>query len=471
MQHPIVNRIVGTLGGIFRLRPYDRSDEAGRSKERYRRIALASSASVLSKCISILTTLVSVPLTLNYLGAERYGLWMTASSIIIVLGFSDLGMGYGLLNSIAEAYGKEDRNAAKESVSSAFYVLTAISVLIMAFFFILYPLVPWQTVFNVQSIQAAGEAGPALLVLMMLFAANIPVAVVQRVQMGYQEGYINDLYQVCGNLLALCGILISTNLELGLPWLILSFVGAPLAVTWINYLVQFRVRMPWLRPRFDLVNLTLVRKILSNGGMILFLTVLTMIGFQTDILFISHFQGASAVTSYSIVQKLSSIAILYWAFINALWPAYGEAFARYDYDWIRRTILRSLNFSLSGGLIIGAGLFFFGNMLIRLWLGDAVQVDGTLLLGFAAFIFVNGLIGVIAVVYNSSFLIERQAIPFLIATAVSLLLKYLLGRYAGANYIVWSTTVSYGFLYLIPCSLMLRRAYFSPQKASTEARG
>jgi len=51
---------------------------------------------------------VTVPLTLNYLGSEHYGLWMTISSVSVMLGFADLGIGNGVLNAVADAYGRDD---------------------------------------------------------------------------------------------------------------------------------------------------------------------------------------------------------------------------------------------------------------------------------------------------------------------------------------------------------------------------
>jgi O-antigen/teichoic acid export membrane protein len=46
---------------------------------------------------------ISVPLTLTYLGSERYGMWMAISSIVALLAFADFGLGNGLVNAIAVA--------------------------------------------------------------------------------------------------------------------------------------------------------------------------------------------------------------------------------------------------------------------------------------------------------------------------------------------------------------------------------
>lgn len=118
---------------FIKITPFDTATQEGRSSERYRRIALISLSSIMTKGVSILTAIISLPLTLSYLGMERYWLWMTKTTIVAMLGFADLGMGSGLLNAISEANGKDDREAAKICVSSTFFILLGIALFILLF--------------------------------------------------------------------------------------------------------------------------------------------------------------------------------------------------------------------------------------------------------------------------------------------------------------------------------------------------
>ena len=72
-----------------RIKEFDTSIPEGRLKERYRRASLTVLTSSIAKGVSIVTMLISVPLTLSYLGVERYGMWMTISSFVLLLGFAD----------------------------------------------------------------------------------------------------------------------------------------------------------------------------------------------------------------------------------------------------------------------------------------------------------------------------------------------------------------------------------------------
>lgn len=123
LTHLLSSR-VRQITSVARLKPFETSTLEGRSKERHQRIALAALTSMATKGVALLTMLISVPLTVSYLGAERYGLWMTISLVIAILVFADLGLGNGLLNAVSEANGRDDREAAREYMSSAFFMLS-----------------------------------------------------------------------------------------------------------------------------------------------------------------------------------------------------------------------------------------------------------------------------------------------------------------------------------------------------------
>ena len=78
--------------GILGFKEFDTSTPEGRSRERYRRVALTVMSAAGAKIVAVVTMLISIPLTLHYLGTERYGVWMTISSIVTMMGFADLGM-------------------------------------------------------------------------------------------------------------------------------------------------------------------------------------------------------------------------------------------------------------------------------------------------------------------------------------------------------------------------------------------
>ena len=88
----------------------------------------------------------------------------------------------------------------------------------------------------------------------------LPLGVVQQVQLGYQEGFVNSLWESAGRVLGLVGLLLVIYVKAGLVWLVLAMAGAPALAWLLNSLVLFGFRRPWLRPRFQNYHSASARK-------------------------------------------------------------------------------------------------------------------------------------------------------------------------------------------------------------------
>jgi O-antigen/teichoic acid export membrane protein len=438
------------IGSVLRLKPFDDDSPEGRSKERYRRIALTSLAAIAAKAVGVLTALVSVPLTFHYLGNERYGVWMTINSVIAMVGFADLGMGSGLVNAIAEADGKDDAKTAHMYVSSAFYLLLGIALCLLLGFLAVYRIVPWARIYNITPILALQEAGPATAVLFISFVVNMPLGIVQRVQMGYQEGFRTNIWIAVGAILSLAGVLIAIHYEANLPWLVLAISAGPLLAVLFNWYECFFRSRSWLFPKWEAFNWISSRKVVGTGALFLILQLLALIGSSSDNIIITHVLGVSAVAGYAITQKLFSITQIAQYFILPLWPAFGEAAARNDHAWARRTLNRALILSFGLGVLTVLPLVFFGKQIITFWIGSDVIPSTTLLLGFAFWALLGGYGGVMSTFLSSGRLLGKQIWFYAAASIGAVCLKVILAANWQVAGVIWATVLAYGAFYVIP---------------------
>jgi O-antigen/teichoic acid export membrane protein len=454
---------------ILRREPIDSSSPGGRSKERYRRVALTTLASGLAKGISILTMLISVPLTVRYLGTERYGLWMTISSVVLMLGFADLGMGSGLMNAISGAHGKDDRQAAQNFVSSAFFLLSMMSVLVLAAFALAYSFIPWTGVFNIKSSLAAREVGPAMAILVCCFALNMPLGVVQRIQMGYQEGYVNSLWQGLGSVIGLIGILLVVYLQAGLYWLVLAVGGSQVIAAGLNGLALFRSKRPWLFPRFRRVTAAAARRILHLGLLFFVLQVVGVITIQADNLIIAHMLGLNEVSQYAVVLQLFMFAPnLLSMVLMPLWPAYGEAIARGDISWVKKTWFRSISISFAVNTSAVLILIIFGKQIVHLWVGPQINPSLGLLMVMGLYILLNSIGGPCAMLLNGANVIKFQVICALFVGLAKLPISIGLVRMMGLPGVILGTATALLLFVYLPMVWFLPR-FFADLQAKRQA--
>lgn len=448
---------------IFRLKPFDTFTPEGRARERYRRVALTTLASGAAKAISILTMLITVPLTLGYLGAERYGLWMTITSVVLMLGFADLGLGSGLMNAISEAHGQDDRQAAQNYVSSAFFLLSLMAFFLLAVFTLAYPFIPWAGVFNVKSSQAAREAGPAMAILVGCFALNMPLGVAQRVQMGYQEGYVNSLWQCLGSIIGLIGILLVVFFKAGLTWLVLAVGGSQVIAAGLNGLALFRSKRPWLFPRFRIFTAAAARRILHLGLLFFVLQLAGVFMIQADNLIIAQMLGLTVVSQYAVVWQLFLLAPSLLAMVlMPLWPAYGEAIARGDISWVKKTWRRSISLGLAINVPAVILLVVFGKQIAHLWVGPQINPSTALLVGLGLYIFLASFGGPCAMLLNGANVIKFQVVCALVVAAAKVGISIGLVKLIGLPGVIFGSVIASILFIYIPIAFYLPR-FFSSQ--------
>lgn len=416
---------------VVRFSPHDTSTEHGRSRERYRRMALTTGASLAARAIGLLTTLVSVPLTFRYLGAERYGLWMVLISLISVMGFADLGIGNGVMNAISEAHGKENHELAREYVSSGFVLMLAIAAVLAVAGAIVYPFMPWVRLFNVRSGLVASEGAKAFLVLFCWFVLNIPLGVVTRVQAGLQQGYWSQIVGATGNIVSLLALLLVIELRGSLPWLVFASTFGVILATVLNGWLLFRAQ-PWLVPSVRAFRGSSAHKILKLGLMFFVLQVAVALGYTSDNIVITQVMGAAAVALYAVPQKLFAfIAQLVSMGISPLWPAYGEAIARGDVAWVRRVFWGSMRVTLAITVPVCAVLALAGPWVVRLMVGKSLHVPKSLLVALAIWGVVGAASMPMAMLLNGAGVLKVQAIIAAIASLSNLALSIVLTQRLG----------------------------------------
>ena len=427
------------------------SDPALRSAARHRRAAVTGITSGISRAVRIGVSFITVPLTLHYLGNERFGLWMTISSVLAMAGFADFGIGNGVLNTVSTAFGKDDWEGIRGAISSGIAVLTLIGAALVAFFLSIYSFVDWGNLFRATTADARAQAGPAMLVFVLCFALNIPLDVVQRTQLGLQQGFLTNLWEIFSSVLILVGIVAVVNFHLSLAALVVAFAGAPVLGTWMNAAFFFGVSRRDLLPQWRLVSRKIIQKITTLGGLFFVLQLVGAVSYSADNFIIARILGVADVTVFSIPQRMFSVITVVVAMLMMpLWPAYGEAISRGDMHWVRHTLSRTLLGVFAFASIVSAMLLVFSNKLLLWWVGPGIHPSFLLLLGLAVWAVLSNCGNTLAMFLNGAGIVKFQVIVATIFGIGCLLVKILLTRHYGIAGVPWATIITYIVFAAIP---------------------
>jgi O-antigen/teichoic acid export membrane protein len=445
---------------IIRFKPFDMSTVEGRSKERLRRVFWTASTSVMAKSANTLSMLIAIPIILNYLGSERFGLYMAISSIIIFLGFADLGIGNVVLNLISESKGKNDVEGAKKNVSSAFFMLVYVAIGLTFIFFIIYPHARWAQFFNASSEVAKQEVGPAVIIFVICYLLNVPISIIPRIQMGYQEGYLSSIWQAISHLIGLGGIFAIIYLKGGLPWLVLSFASVPIIGNLLNGIGLFVFQRSWLIPRWKCVSTLISKKIISIGFLFLILQVTYAIVYFVDNIIIAKVLGPEAVTNYAVPVRLFMIVpTILHIILGPLWPAYGEAYAQGDIQWMKTTVMKAILITSAGCAFASVLLISFGEKILLIWVGNDVIFSLPLMVSLSLWMTLSSVTTAMAIFLNAINKIRFRAIFSLFMAFFSTLAKIVLVGRIGLQGIVWANIMACILFMLIPYAIYIAQLF------------
>lgn len=353
-----------------------------RGRERYRRAGITASTSFLSKALNIIIGFVSVPLTIHYLGAERYGVWLVISSLLTWMAMTDFGLaGNALVNVLAESDGKDDRGAAKEYAASAFWALSAIGAAIGGTFLGAFSWIPWRSLFNVSTAVPTHELQLACAFTLILFIAGMPLSILNSAYSAYQDGFVMNLWGIASNTLALISLIIVTQFRGGLPELVIALSGTRTLVHFGNGFYVFFRRYPWLIPSPRAVRWIRVKRLLKLGAKYLVAQLSSLGIYQSQPIIITQLLGPSQVVIFVVAQKIITLPndLVYLGTVPFI-SAFSEARARQDWQWIKGAYRNSTLGALALGVPLTLAIALTAKPLIRVWAGAEAVPGASLIL-------------------------------------------------------------------------------------------
>lgn len=323
---------------------------------------------------NILIGFMLVPMTINYVDSETYGIWLTISSMVAWISFFDIGINNGLKNKLTEALAKNDIEMAKAYVSTTYAILSAIFIPLMVVLIAAAPLINWQSLLNINTVDASTLLYSVCIVL-GYFCINFILSTINVVLLADQKPADVSLRSFLQQILSLVVIYGMTKLIPGsLPNLCIALCLCPLALTLIFNLTLFRSRYKEIAPSVSAIDFSLSPGLLKLGVQFFIIQIAAIVQYQMINFFIIHYFGATEVTAYNIAYKYFNVTYMVWGILTTpIWAAVTDAITKQDYKWIANTTkkyLMLLSLFVAGSFI----LLLISPFAYNLWIGDSVQI-------------------------------------------------------------------------------------------------
>ncbi|MCM1078150.1 MAG: hypothetical protein NC344_01875 [Bacteroidales bacterium] len=419
-------------------------------------VAKNSIATAVMKAGVLACSLIMVPVTLDYLDTENYGIWMAMTSILYWFAFFDIGLGNGMRNYMAEAISRNDFSQAQSYFSTAIFLLSVIAAVMGAVSIIAVCGIDLNHLFNTRTIDSKSLSG----VMMVAIIFSLILFVAKNIGMVYiamQRYAVNDFITFLGQIIsAIIVYIITRTTEPHLIYIVTVITGIP-ALMFVLASIPLLRQYPQLRPSIKSVSISSAKKIVNKGlGFFVIQITSCLVIFGSANILISHYCGPEQVTIYNISYKLFNILIIiYTIILSPLWNAYTDAAVKGDYVWIRRIFKKSA-YLWAASIVIGIAALPVSCWFFKKWVGDSVEIPLGVSASVLAYVCMFNFNNCVTYLINGLNKIKVQIITSVVGTAIYLASVCLLLK---GDYGIYGISLSMCAVYMLMALVHLYQCY------------
>jgi len=404
-----------------------------RSKEATKNILM----SFVARGISMVCSLLIVPVTISYVNPTRYGIWLTLSSIIGWILLFDFGLGNGLRNRFAEAMAVDNKELAKQYVSTTYFALGLIMLVFFLILFFINWFISWPTILIIDN-SYSEELRQVFAIVSFFFCTSLVVNLFSTILTADQKPGLSAILGAVGQFFSLLIIYFLTLTSEGsLLNMALYYSGVPMLVILIASIFGFGVtRYKVFRPDLNSVRKGLVRSVMSLGIKFFIICVSMIFIFQMMNIIISRELGPNAVTEYNIAFKYFNIlTTIILIIVTPFWSAFTDAYQKKDYQWMENSV-KKLETVWLLSCIMALIMIVLSNLFYRVWVGDDLDVNVSTTISIAIYVTLYNLAQIYMFMINGIGTVRIQLMIFLVFALVAWPIMTLLCRWQGLPGIV-----------------------------------
>lgn len=406
--------------------------------------------SFVIKGLNIILGIIILPITLNYLGATKYGIWLTVSSVVEWFMFFDIGLGQGLRNKFAEAKAIQDVKVARKYISTTYIVLTFIITVVYLIVLFVTRFINWSAIFNAPA-ELNSELGNLFLIVFTFFCLQFVIKLILTILIADQRPALNDLIQLIIKIFTSIVIIVLSKTTSGsLIYIGWTYSLIPVVILLFASIFYFAKDYRDFTPNIKYFDHRCVHNLFGIGIQFFIMQIAVVIMYATDNMIITQVFTPAEVTPYNIAYKYFGMATMGFSIIvTPIWSATTEAFARKEFDWIKKTV----RFLLFIWLVLCAGIILMllvSNFIYTFWVGDAVKIPFLMSFVMALYAIVLSFGSIYVYIINGIGKVRLQFYTAIFSAILNIPLSVLFAKYCkmGPSGVMLATIVcsSYGFL-------------------------
>ncbi|MFK5635312.1 lipopolysaccharide biosynthesis protein [Ornithinimicrobium sp. LYQ103] len=395
------------------------------------------------------------------MGISLYGAWITIVSLTSMLVWADLGLGSGLLTRLSRHLARQDELNARRDIFATYTIVASVGTAVAAAGLVTPTLLSWSRVLGTEA-QLEPLTAQIAVSCIVIFAFNMPLSLIQRVQYAAGEVSLSNIFTAAGPIISLVLTFAAVHFDSSPVTTVLAASVGPLignmtATVW--FFSRHRTLIPSWTDRAGSNALQL----LSLGGLFVLISTFSAVANNSDNLIIAQVLDADAVASYGVPARLMAAMGLLINLVNLpLWPANANAMAKGDYFWVRRTTVRMTLLSAGFVSVVTCVLIVFGERVSSVLSRGQVSADPELLVALGVWWTVVAATSPAIMVQNAAGVLWPQLLGWAAFLVTTVPLKIGVAEEFGINAIPLAGVICYVVTVVPACYFGYRRALRGP---------
>ena len=344
-----------------------------------RSIAKNTVYNLLGYGIPIIAALIFIPMLVNGLGEEKFGLLNLAWMIIGYFSFFDFGIGKGLTKIVSEKIGlnQTDQIPVLFWTSMVLMLIVSIVLAVLLLFFVPY----FVSLFNVSQ-NLKQETTDTFYILCL----SIPIVSTTAGLRGVLEAYLKfgtiNVVRIVLGLLTFVGPIICLIFTNSLLWIVVVLIIIRILI-WLWYLQLCRKTNPGISSK-GLFDFNAIKPVIKFSAWISLVNVIGPVILYSDRFLIGVLISATAISFYAVsYEVVSKLLLISGALVGVLFPVFSASYFS-NPEESKKIFLRGIKFIF---LIIYPIVFLmvvFAFEGIGIWLGEKFAENSSLVLQLLA---------------------------------------------------------------------------------------
>jgi O-antigen/teichoic acid export membrane protein len=380
---------------------------------------------------NIAIQLLIIPVSIKFVSATSYGLWLTVSSMIAWLNIMDIGLSAGLRNKLSEAIAKKDLNLGKSYVSTTYALLAIMSVFGMVLGLGLIYFLNWESILDIPKDLSSYDFRLLLIIVAVSFFLTFFLRPIASIAYAVHKPATEYFILFVSNFINL--ILIFVFVQLYPTGNLLSlaalFCFTPIVVTFAISIYLYKQGFKDYSPSRDSVDFKYAKSLTGLSVKFFIIQISATVVFTTNNFMISHFFGNEDVTKYNIVSRYFNVLIILQSMILVpFWTMFTESYAKQEKEKIVAMMKKLLQMGVVFSIVCVL-MVVISSYVYDIWIGKLVSIPMNLTVVVALFTILSLFASVFSTFLNGTGRITFQMYTSLIPSVLHIPLTILVVKY------------------------------------------